>query len=240
MLMKTVLNLYGKAAYKSKLFVHVVLYADDSASLSVVPLLYSISPNIFIFINHNTAAGYDQIEELYTLGARGVCTTLQVIYTDRTHIDTIGFDHYIYQAYVSRGQPAFAVLRMREKNTWGYSYLIQTTELEHMLPGGGYKSPAIDGYLKYLMQCSGLEIYVEDVIVWRQTVQLSETFHTSDAQRENKEILFRNSSEMKRKLLEDCLLIHTHKDYQVLNEDALSKLQVDWLFEPFIGNGPTN
>ena len=91
MLLKTVLNLYGKAAYKDQLYVRVVVYADDTATLSILPpLLAAISPNIEVRINTRVDLGYDQIEQLYALGIR---TTLQSVYTDRTHILTEGKNH---------------------------------------------------------------------------------------------------------------------------------------------------
>lgn len=90
MLLQTLLNLYGKAAHKDRLFARVVLYADDSASLLVVPLLATISRNIDIRINTRLELGYDSIEHLYRLGAEGIETSLQAVYTDRTHIVTPG------------------------------------------------------------------------------------------------------------------------------------------------------
>jgi hypothetical protein len=90
MLLKTVLNLYGKAAHKANLFVRVVVYANDAATLSILPLLAAISPNIEVRINTRVELGYDQIEQLYTLGAEGIRTTLQAVYADRAHILTKG------------------------------------------------------------------------------------------------------------------------------------------------------
>lgn len=90
MLLKTVLNLYGKAAHKERLFTRVVLYADDVASLLVVPLLAAISPNIDVRINTRLELGYDGIEHLYRLGAEGIETTLQAVFADRGHILTPG------------------------------------------------------------------------------------------------------------------------------------------------------
>ena len=90
MLLKTVLNLYGKAAHKDYLFVRAVVYADDAATLSILPLLAAVSPNIQVRTNTRVELGYDQIEQLYTLGAGGIRTTLQAVYTDRTHIVTKG------------------------------------------------------------------------------------------------------------------------------------------------------
>lgn len=90
MLIQTVLNLYGKAAHKERLFVHVVLYANDESSLRVIPLLKAISPNVVIRINRRVEVGYDAIEHLYQLGAEGINTTLQVVYADRAHVMTQG------------------------------------------------------------------------------------------------------------------------------------------------------
>jgi hypothetical protein len=90
MLLQTVLNLFGKAKYKDHIYVRVVLYANDATSLLVVPLLVAISPNIDIRINTRVDLGYDGIDHLYRLGAEGIQTTLQTVYTDRTHILTAG------------------------------------------------------------------------------------------------------------------------------------------------------
>lgn len=93
MLLKTLLNLYGKAAHKDSLFVRVVMYADDAAMLSLLPLLAAISPNIEARINTQVELGYDQIEQLYSQGAQGVATTLQGVFSDRAHMLTPGMAH---------------------------------------------------------------------------------------------------------------------------------------------------
>ena len=134
-------------------------------------------------------------------------------------------------------QPALAIINMQEQDTWGYAYPILTTQLDRLV--GGYQSPAIDGYLKYLGQCSGIGISVPDVLVWRQHVQASETFKTPVHQAYNKEVLFRENAEMKRSLLEDCLAVLSHDQYVALDESALDEIQSSWLEEPWIGNGPT-
>lgn len=90
LLLKTLLNLYGKAEHKSNLFVRVVVYMNDTTTLSILPLLSAISPNIAVRINPRVDVGYDRIEELYTIGAEGVGTTLQGVYADRPHIVTKG------------------------------------------------------------------------------------------------------------------------------------------------------
>ena len=148
-----------------------------------------------------------------------------------------GYDTIIYQTYLDRHQPALAVMVMQERNTWGHSYPVLTTELDRLV--GGYQSPSIDGYLKYLSQCSGIGIHVADVFVWRQHVQATETFTTPVHQRHNKEVLFRENAEMKDSLLEDCLAVLSHDQYVTLDEEALSDVQSSWLEEPFIRKGPT-
>lgn len=150
-----------------------------------------------------------------------------------------GFDTAIYKAYADLQLPALAVLFMQEKNTWGYAYPIQTTRLERLLEGGGYQSPSIDGFLKYLGQCSGVTARVRGVEVWRQHVQAHEAFKTPLSQATNKETLLRESVEMKRSLLAACLAVLTHEQYRELDSEALQAMQSDWLFEPHILNGPT-
>ena len=90
MLLKTLLNLYGKAVHKERLFIRVVAYADDHVTMSIIPILHAISPNIDIRINSKVDLGYDQIEKLYTLGAAGINTTFQTVFSDRAHIITKG------------------------------------------------------------------------------------------------------------------------------------------------------
>ena len=150
-----------------------------------------------------------------------------------------GFDAAIYQAYAALQQPPLAVLYMQEKNTWEYSYPIQTTRLERLLEGGGYQSPSIDGFLKYLGQCSGVITRVADVEVWRQHVQSHATFKTPLSQSNRKEVLFRESADLKRSLLAGCMAVLGHEEYRELDPDALLKVQSDWLLEPYILNGPT-
>lgn len=150
-----------------------------------------------------------------------------------------GFDAAIYQAYAALQQPPLAVLYMQEKNTWEYAYPIQTTRLERLLVGGGYQSPSIDGFLKYLGQCSGVMARVAGVEVWRQHVQAHETFKTPLSQSTRKEALFRESTDMKRSLLAGCLAVLSHEQYRELDRDALMKVRSDWLLEPHILNGPT-
>jgi hypothetical protein len=128
---------------------------------------------------------------------------------------------------------------LEEKNTWGYSYPIQTTRLERLIVGGGYQSPAIDGFLKYLGQCSGMIFHVPGVVVWRQHVQTSTSFKTPLNEATRKEVLFRENEEMKSSLLTACLTVLGHEEYVVLDPDALAAVRSEWFQEPFILNGPT-
>lgn len=148
-----------------------------------------------------------------------------------------GFDAHIYQAYANLQRPALAVLYMHERNTWRYSYPIQTTRLARLV--GGYHSPSIDGFLKYLGQCSGIIVHVKEVTVWRQHVQPHEVFKTSQDQASRKEEMFRQSGEMKSRLLEACAAVLQDEEYVELDSAALGDVQLSWLQEPYILNGPT-
>lgn len=128
-------------------------------------------------------------------------------------------------------------MHLMEKNTWGSAYPILTTTLHRLI--GGYQSPSIDGYLKYLAQCSGIGVSVPGVLVWRQHVQSSASFKTPLHEANNKESLFRESENMKKNLLSDCLTVLTHEGYVTLNQAALSNLQSDWFEDIYIGDGPT-
>ena len=126
---------------------------------------------------------------------------------------------------------------MQEKNTWQFAYPILTTFVDRLI--GGYQSPSIDGYLKYLGQCSGISVRIPSVVVWRQHVQRTEVFHTSVVEADNKELLFRQNKEMKLNLVNDCYTVLSHNFYRVLDQNSLDFVNISWIDEPFIENGPT-